>query len=99
VCRKPDDSGPNLDTPRPRAANARAPFLSLRRPRNVERQRRGSNGTPRPERIATANEARAAETGGDDLARLRGKDDVTFGVWCDVVEPGAVAVGDAVEAV
>jgi hypothetical protein len=23
---------------------------------------------------------------------------VTFGVWCDVVEPGAVAVGDAVEA-
>jgi uncharacterized protein YcbX len=33
------------------------------------------------------------------LARLRGKDDVTFGVWCDVVEPGAVAVGDPVEAV
>ena len=32
------------------------------------------------------------------LAGLRGKDDVTFGVWCDVVAPGAVAVGDAVEA-
>jgi uncharacterized protein YcbX len=30
------------------------------------------------------------------LAGLRGKDDVTFGVWCDVVEPGAVRVGDAV---
>jgi uncharacterized protein len=28
------------------------------------------------------------------LARLRGKDDVTFGVWCDVVTPGRVAVGD-----
>ena len=31
------------------------------------------------------------------LAGLRGKDDVTFGVWCDVVTPGAVAVGDAVD--
>jgi uncharacterized protein len=31
------------------------------------------------------------------LAGLRGKDDVTFGVWCDVVAPGAVRVGDAVE--
>jgi MOSC domain-containing protein len=33
------------------------------------------------------------------LANLRGRNDVTFGVWCDVVAPGAVAVGDAVEAV
>jgi uncharacterized protein YcbX len=31
------------------------------------------------------------------LAGLRGKDDVTFGVWCDVVAPGRVRVGDAVE--
>jgi uncharacterized protein len=31
------------------------------------------------------------------LARLRGRDDVTFGVWCDVVAPGVVRVGDAVE--
>src|SRR3954451_10592722 len=31
------------------------------------------------------------------LAELRGKDDVTFGVWCDVVAPGRVRVGDAVE--
>jgi uncharacterized protein YcbX len=30
------------------------------------------------------------------LATLRGKDDVTFGIWCDVVAPGAVRVGDAV---
>jgi uncharacterized protein YcbX len=30
------------------------------------------------------------------LAGLRGKDDVSFGVWCTVVRPGAVAVGDAV---
>jgi uncharacterized protein len=28
------------------------------------------------------------------LAGLRGKDDVTFGVWCDVVVPGRVRVGD-----
>jgi uncharacterized protein YcbX len=32
------------------------------------------------------------------LAGLRGKDDVTFGVWCDVVAPGRVRVGDAVAA-
>jgi uncharacterized protein YcbX len=31
------------------------------------------------------------------LAELRGKDDVTFGVWCEVVAPGRVRVGDAVE--
>lgn len=31
------------------------------------------------------------------LAKLRGKDDVTFGVWCEVAEPGRVRVGDAVE--
>ena len=30
------------------------------------------------------------------LAGLRGKGDVTFGVWCDVVAPGRVRVGDAV---
>jgi uncharacterized protein len=30
------------------------------------------------------------------LAGLRGKDDVTFGVWCDVAGAGAVRVGDAV---
>ena len=32
------------------------------------------------------------------LAGLRGKSDVTFGVWCDVVAPGAVRVGDPVVA-
>jgi uncharacterized protein len=31
------------------------------------------------------------------LAGLRGKKDVTFGVWCGVVAPGRVRVGDAVE--
>ena len=30
------------------------------------------------------------------IAELRGKDDVTFGVWCEVVVPGRVRVGDAV---
>ncbi|HET8755273.1 MAG TPA: MOSC N-terminal beta barrel domain-containing protein [Solirubrobacteraceae bacterium] len=30
------------------------------------------------------------------LAELRGKDDVRFGVWCEVVAPGRVRVGDAV---
>jgi uncharacterized protein len=30
------------------------------------------------------------------LARLRGKDDVTFGVWCEVLRPGRVRRGDAV---
>jgi uncharacterized protein YcbX len=30
------------------------------------------------------------------LAQLRGKDDVTFGVWCEVVAPGRVRRGDAV---
>ena len=43
---------------------------------------------------------RDPETGRTDapvlraLARLRGKDDVTFGVWCDVESPGRVRVGD-----
>jgi hypothetical protein len=32
------------------------------------------------------------------LAGLRGRSDVTFGVWCDVAAPGAVRVGDAVTA-
>jgi hypothetical protein len=30
------------------------------------------------------------------LANLRGKGDVTFGVWCEVVAPGRVRVGDDV---
>jgi uncharacterized protein YcbX len=30
------------------------------------------------------------------LAQLRGKDDVTFGVWCEVVRPGTIRRGDAV---
>jgi uncharacterized protein len=30
------------------------------------------------------------------LAELRGKRDVTFGVWCEVLAPGTVRVGDAV---
>jgi uncharacterized protein len=31
------------------------------------------------------------------LAELRGKDDVTFGVWCGVAAPGRVRVGDVAE--
>jgi hypothetical protein len=42
------------------------------------------------------------ETGDRDLpvlkalAELRGKKDVTFGVWCRVVDPGRVRIGDSV---
>jgi uncharacterized protein len=32
------------------------------------------------------------------LAQLRGKRDVTFGIWCEVLSPGPVRVGDAVRA-
>lgn len=31
------------------------------------------------------------------LVRLRGKDDITFGVWCDVVRPGRIHLGDRVQ--
>jgi uncharacterized protein len=30
------------------------------------------------------------------LAKLRGKDDITFGVWCDIIQPGHIHVGDPV---
>jgi uncharacterized protein len=30
------------------------------------------------------------------LARLRGKDDITFGVWCEIIQPGRIQVGDLV---
>jgi uncharacterized protein len=30
------------------------------------------------------------------LARLRGKNDITFGVWCDIIRPGHMRVGDLV---
>jgi len=30
------------------------------------------------------------------LARLRGKNDITFGVWCDIVRPGHIHLGDLV---
>jgi uncharacterized protein len=33
------------------------------------------------------------------LGDIRGRGDVTFGVWCDVLTPGAVRIGDAVEVV
>jgi len=32
------------------------------------------------------------------LARLRGKNDITFGVWCEVIQPGCIRVGDPVTA-
>jgi uncharacterized protein YcbX len=32
------------------------------------------------------------------LATLRGKSDVTFGLWCEVLAPGRVRLGDAVRA-
>jgi hypothetical protein len=30
------------------------------------------------------------------LVRLRGKDHITFGVWCEILSPGRIQVGDAV---
>jgi uncharacterized protein len=30
------------------------------------------------------------------LARLRGKDDITFGVWSDIIRPGRIHIGDLV---
>jgi uncharacterized protein len=30
------------------------------------------------------------------LAELRGKKDITFGVWCEILEPGRIHVGDLV---
>jgi uncharacterized protein YcbX len=30
------------------------------------------------------------------LARLRGKNDITFGIWCEVLRPGRVQVGNVV---
>jgi uncharacterized protein len=30
------------------------------------------------------------------LARLRGMKHITFGIWCDVVRPGRIRVGDLV---
>jgi MOSC domain-containing protein len=30
------------------------------------------------------------------LARLRGNNDITFGVWCDVIRPGRIHTGDPV---
>ena len=30
------------------------------------------------------------------LAKLRGKDDITFGVWCEITQPGHIQLGDLV---
>jgi hypothetical protein len=30
------------------------------------------------------------------LARLRGKDDITFGVWCEILRPGRISIGNVV---
>jgi uncharacterized protein len=30
------------------------------------------------------------------LAKLRGKRDITFGIWCDITQPGHIQVGDLV---
>jgi uncharacterized protein len=30
------------------------------------------------------------------LARLRGKKDITFGIWCEIIKPGHIQVGDLV---
>jgi uncharacterized protein YcbX len=59
--------------------------------RGVEPVPRCAVTTRDPERGATDAPVLRA------LATLRGKRDVTFGIWCDVVAPGRVRVGDPVE--
>ena len=55
--------------------------------------------TPVPRCVVTT---RNPESGATDvrilhaLARLRGKNDITFGVWCEIIRPGRVQVGDPV---
>jgi uncharacterized protein YcbX len=55
--------------------------------------------TPVPRCVVTT---RNPESGATDarilhaLAKLRGKNDITFGVWCEVVRPGHIQVGDPV---
>jgi uncharacterized protein len=55
--------------------------------------------TPVPRCVVTT---RNPESGATDarvlhaLARVRGKHDITFGVWCEILQPGSIHVGDAV---
>jgi uncharacterized protein len=55
--------------------------------------------TPVPRCVVTT---RNPESGATDarvlhaLARVRGKNDITFGVWCEILRPGSIHVGDAV---
>jgi uncharacterized protein YcbX len=54
---------------------------------------------PVPRCVVTTRDPEAGATDAPvlaALAALRGKRDVTFGLWCEVAEPGAVRVGDAV---
>jgi len=30
------------------------------------------------------------------LARLRGKNDISFGVWCEIMQPGRIQLDDLV---
>jgi len=58
--------------------------------------------TPVPRCVVTT---RNPESGTTDarvlhaLARLRGRDDITFGVWCGIVRPGRIRLGDQVQRV
>ena len=55
--------------------------------------------TPVPRCVVTT---RNPESGATDarvlhaLARLRGRNDIAFGVWCEILRPGSIHVGDAV---
>jgi len=54
---------------------------------------------PVPRCVVTTRDPEAGRTDAPvlaALARLRGKRDVTFGLWCAVVQPGRVRVGDRV---
>jgi uncharacterized protein YcbX len=56
---------------------------------------------PVPRCVVTTRDPERGETDAPvlaALAQLRGKRGVTFGIWCDVVAPGSVRLGDDVRA-
>jgi len=54
---------------------------------------------PVPRCVVTTRNPESGTTDGrvlHALARLRGKNDITFGVWCEIIQPGHIHVDDTV---